>query len=34
MSTLVFDAYALVKELTQAEMPEKQAGVLLDPRQR
>ena len=28
MSTLVFDTYASVKELTQAGMPEKQAEVL------
>lgn len=28
MSTLVFDTYAFVKELTQAGMPEKQAEVL------
>lgn len=28
MSTLVFDTYTFVKELTQAGMPEKQAKVL------
>ena len=28
MSTLVFDTHAVVKELTQAGMPEKQAEVL------
>lgn len=28
MSTLVFDTYAFVKELTQAGKPEKQAEVL------
>lgn len=28
MSTLVFDTYAFVKELTQVGMPEKQAEVL------
>lgn len=28
MSTLVFDTYAFVKELTQAGMPEEQAEVL------
>jgi len=28
MSTLAFDTYAFVKELTQAGMPEEQAEVL------